>query len=252
MSPPTKNIKTTNPLKKLQKKSYFIILFGLFLSIQSIHSQNNNEISTYNWFDKNLGVESLDFKNGPAHFNFDKTVDGHNRYYISNDFKSGSINYNGQNYYNVDLKYDIYMDEAIIRPYNETNHTQSNLIKESVTYFKIGNEKFVNLKELTANYKGGYYEEVATGENTILYIKYYKEKKDVLKDNLFLIDFEQKHEFIVLKDNKFTLVNEKQEIIKLYPDKKRKINDFFFMNRNLKKDDPGLFMKSLMKYIKQF
>jgi hypothetical protein len=236
-------------LKKLQKKTCFIFLFGLFLNIYNIHSQNSNETSTYNWFDKTIGIESLDFKNGPAHLNFDKMTGDQNRYYATGEFKKGNINYNNQNYSDLLLKYDILMDELVLKPYAETNYTQINLIKENVNFFKIGNEKFVNLKANTANYKSGYYEETLISDNVILYTRHYKKKNNVTKDNVFMIEFIEDYDFILLKDNKFILVNDKNEIIKLYPAKKSKINDFFYMNRNLKKDDPSLFMKNLMKYI---
>lgn len=241
-----------NPLKKIQKNPYFIILFGVLLNISNVHSQNNNEILTYNWFDKSLGKESLDFNNGTGHLNFDKTIDKQNRYYVADEFKSGSITYNGQNYFNLDLKYDIFNDELVLRPYIETTYIQINLLKEKVDFFKIGNEKFVNLKLLPANLKGGYYEETVTGKNSVLYIKYYKEKREIIKDDHFLIRYIQNYDYVLLKDNKFTLINDKKEIIKLYPEQKRKINDFFFKNKDLKKDNPALFMKNLMKYINNF
>jgi hypothetical protein len=247
---PSKIIKTLYPLKTFQKKLHFSILFGLLLNFSSIHSQTGQEIFTYNWFDKNLGVESLDYENGPAHLNFDKTATDQNRYYIADVFKNGSINYNGQNYYDLYLKYDISADELILRPYDESNNIKINLIKENVASFKINNEKFINLKEVPSiAYKTGYYEEVLLGKNTILYIKYYKEKNNVMKDNIFLIAYKQKNDFILLKEEKFNLIHDKKEIIKLYPESKKKINDFYFKNGNLKKDDPALFMKSLMKYI---
>jgi hypothetical protein len=239
-------------LKKIQKNPYFIILFGLLLNIPNVYSQNNNEISTYNWFDKNLGKEALDFNNGTAHLNFDKTIDNENRYYITDEFKSGSISYNGQNYFNLDLKYDIFKDELVFRPYIENNHIQINLVKEKVDFFKIGNQKFVNLKVLPSNLKTGYYEETVTGNNSTLYIKYYKEKRDIIKDDYFLIKYIQHSDFVLLKDNKFILINDKKEIIKLYPEQKRKINNFFSTNKDLKKEDPGLFMKNLLKYINNF
>lgn len=236
-------------MKTFQKKLYFLILFGLFLNIYSIRSQTNNEIATYNWFDKNLGIESLGFKNGPAHLNFDKTANNQNRYYVD-EFKSGSITYNGQNYFDLYLKYDIHDDELVLRPYNESNTTKINVVKDYVSSFKIGNEKFVNLKELnSSNYKTGYYEEVLLANNTILYIKYYKDKNNVMKENISYIEYLPKYDFILLKEKNFHLINDKKEIIKLYPADKRKINDFYFKNRSLKKEDPSLFMKSLMKYI---
>lgn len=236
-------------MKKLQKNLYFLILLGLFLNIYSIHSQTNNEVSTYNWFDKNLGIESLDFKNGPAHLNFDKTANNQNRYYID-DFKNGSMMYNGQDYFDLYLKYDIYTDELVLRPYTETNTTQINIIKDYVSSFKIGNQKFTNIKELSSpNFKKGYYEEVILANNTILYIKYYKERNNVVGENAFYIGYLLKYDYILLKDKDFYLINDKKDIIKLYPDDKRKINDFYFKNRNLKKEDPSLFIKNLMTYI---
>jgi hypothetical protein len=236
-------------LKNHQQKTIFLVLFGLFLNIYSTRSQTNEDYAVYNWFDKNLGIESLDFKNGPAHLNFDKTPTNQNRY-LTDEFRKGSINYNEQSYFDLFLKYDIYSDELILRPYDEANTTKINLIKENIKSFIIGNEKFVNLKELNRIvFKGGYYEEVLIGKNITLYIKYYKEKKKSTKDEINLIDYVPKYEFILYKENKYNLITEKKEIITLFPDNKRKINDFYLMNRDLKKDSLSLFMKNLIRYI---
>ncbi|OXA80064.1 hypothetical protein [Flavobacterium frigidimaris] len=236
-------------MKNHQQKTFFLVLFGLFLNICSSYSQTNDEIIVYNWFDKNLGLESLDFKNGLAHLNFDKTAPNQNRYLID-EFRKGNINYDGQFYFDLFLKYDIYNDELVLRPYDETNTTKINLVKDNIKTFTIGTEKFTNLKDLnTTIFKGGYYEEVVIGKNITLYIKYYKEKKKSTKDEINLIDYVPKYEFILFKENKYNLISEKKEIITLFPDSKRKINDFYLMNRDLRKDNPSLFMKNLIKYI---
>lgn len=237
-------------MKKNQKKLLHFVLFGVFLNIYTSYCQSNNEISLYNSFDKNIGVETLDFENGPAHLNFDKTINNQHRYYISEDFKQGSIRYNNQDYFDLLLNYDIYNDELVLRPYGELNTTKINLIKENIDCFKIGNEKFVNLKTInTTSFKKGYYEEIPTGNNITLFIKYYKEKKKTNKAELDLIEFIPRHDFILLKENKFYLINDKKEIITLFPNSKKKINDFYFTYRSLKKDDNPLFMKNLLKYI---
>lgn len=237
-------------MKNSQKKIIFLCLFGILLNIPSIHSQSVKEIEIFNWFDKNAGVESLDIKNGPAHLNFDKTVDNQHRYYGTDEFKKGSIKYNGQNYFDLSLKYDINSDELVLRPYDGQNTTKINIIKANTSNFKIGNENFVNLKELNnTSFKGGYYEEVAIGNNQIFYIKYYKEKKKNVKEEFNLIEYNSRYEFILWKENKFNLINDKKAIIALFPDSKRKINDFYLMNRNLRKENTALFMKNLMKFI---
>ena len=83
----------------------------------------------------------------------------------------------------------------------------------------------------------------------ILYIKYYKEKKKNNKEEVDLIEFIPKHEFILLKENKFQPINDKKEILAVFPNSKRKINDFYLLYRNLKKENTPLFMKNLLKYI---
>lgn len=236
-------------MKNHQQKTIFLVLFGLFLNIYSSQGQTNDDITVYNWFDKNLGLESLDFKNGLAHLNFDKTATNQNRYLID-EFRKGSINYNDQLYFDLFLKYDIYSDELVLRPYDEANTTKINLVKDKIKSFTIGNDKFTNLKVLnTSIFKGGYYEEILIGNNITLYIKYYKEKKKSVKDEINLIDYVPKYEFVLLKENKYNLITEKKEIITLFPDGKRKINDFYLMNRDLRKENPSLFMKNLIKYI---
>ncbi len=220
------------------------------MNTYTTYCQTSNEIAAYNWFDKNLGVEALDFENGPAHLNFDRTISNHNRYYISEDFKRGSIRYNDQDYFDLLLNYDTYNDELVVKPYGESNTTKINLIKNNVSSFKIGTENFVNLKTLNSSpFRKGYYEEVLVGNNMILYIKYYKEKKKNNKEEVDLIEFIPKHEFILLKENKFQPINDKKEILAVFPNSKRKINDFYLLYRNLKKENTPLFMKNLLKYI---
>ncbi|MDA6071137.1 hypothetical protein NJT12_16090 [Flavobacterium sp. AC] len=237
-------------MKKLQKKSLSFILFGILLNTPAIYCQTSNEITAYNWFDKNLGVESLEFENGPAHLNFDRAISGHNRYYISQDFIKGSIRYNDQEYFDLLLNLDTYSDELVLKPYGDQNTTKINLIKNNISSFKIGTEKFVNLKEFnSAIFRKGYYQEVPAGNNIVLYIKYYKDRKKNSNQEIDLIEFIPKHEFIILKEGKFYPANDKKEIIALFPDSKRKINDFYLTYRNLKKENIPLFTKNLLKYI---
>ncbi|WP_264532080.1 hypothetical protein [Flavobacterium sp. N502540] len=237
-------------MKKNQIKGQYIFLLILFLNAYIICGQTNNEILVYNWFDKNLGVESLEFENGPAHLNFDKTVNNENRYYISEDFRKGSMQYNNQNYSDLLLNYDTYTDELVIKPYGELNTTKINLFTENISSFKIGNDKFVHLDvPNSTTFRKGYYEEVPVGNNIILYIKHSKEKKKSNKAEVDLIGYTNRKEFILLKQNNFYPVNDKKEIISLFQENKRKINDFYLMYRNLRKEDAALFMKNLLKYI---
>lgn len=242
--------KSTIVLKTLQKIPIYLLIVGLLLNNYDLRSQTSKETEIYNWFDKNLGVESLDIKNGSAHLNFDKTIENQNRYYFTENFRKGNVRYNNQDYFDVLLKYDIYKDDLVLNPYDEANTTKITLRKDNIENFTINNEKFINLKILNPLlFRGGFYEEISINNNSILYIKYFKEKKKDQKEESNLIQYIPRYEFVLLKENEYHLINEKKEIIALFPDSKRKINDYYFMNKNLRKQDQVLFIKNLIRYI---
>ena len=237
-------------MKNLKKKSLSILFFGLFLNISSIHSQSSNKTSVYNWFDKTTNKESLPINNGKLHTNFDKIIGTVDRYYNS-EFASGNLGYQEQEYFDVQLKYDIYKDEIILKSPGE-GLIEINLIKENVQYFKLLDKKFINLnidKKLPANARGGYYEESVIGKKFTFYIKHYKDKKEILKGTETFIDYYNKNEFVLFTQGKYTNVDSKNELLKLFPNDKNKINDYYLMNRNLRKENEARFMENLMRYI---
>lgn len=237
-------------MKNLKKKSLSILFFGLFLNISSIHSQSSNKTSVYNWFDKTTNKESLPINNGKLHTNFDKIIGTVDRYYNS-EFASGNLGYEEQEYFDVQLKYDIYKDEIILKSPGE-GLIEINLIKENVQYFKLLDKKFINLnidKKLPANARGGYYEESVIGKKFTFYIKHFKDKKEILKGTETFIDYYNKNEFVLFTQGKYTNVDSKNELLKLFPNDKNKINDYYLMNRNLRKENEARFMENLMRYI---
>jgi len=237
-------------LKNLKKKSLSILFFGLFLNISNIHSQSSNKTSVYNWFDKTTNKESLPINNGKLHTNFDKIIGTVDRYYNS-EFASGNLGYEEQEYFDVQLKYDIYKDEIILKSPGE-GLIEINLIKENVQYFKLLDKKFINLnidKKLPANARGGYYEESVIGKKFTFYIKHFKDKKEILKGTETFIDYYNKNEFVLFTQGKYTNVDSKNELLKLFPNDKNKINDYYLMNRNLRKENEARFMENLMRYI---
>lgn len=237
-------------MKNLKKKSLSILFFGLFLNISNIHSQSSNKTSVYNWFDKTTNKESLPINNGKLHTNFDKIIGTVDRYYNS-EFASGNLGYEEQEYFDVQLKYDIYKDEIILKSPGE-GLIEINLIKENVQYFKLLDKKFINLnidKKLPANARGGYYEESVIGKKFTFYIKHFKDKKEILKGTETFIDYYNKNEFVLFTQGKYTNVDSKNELLKLFPNDKNKINDYYLMNRNLRKENEARFMENLMRYI---
>ncbi|RZJ52511.1 MAG: hypothetical protein EOO44_11590 [Flavobacterium sp.] len=238
-------------MKNYQNKSNFLILFGLLLSISNIYSQSvNNEISTYNWFDKTVGKENLDIINGTPHNNPYRTVGGTHIYFID-QYELGSLTYEGQVYYNVKLKYDIYRDILVLNPF-ESENIGINLIQNKVESFSIKDKNFIKIdKKINAvpQFTTGYYEENKIAPDFIFYIKYHKDQQKVIGEGIVSYTFKEDTFYFLNFKNSVNQISSKNDVIKIFPEQKKQINEFYFMNRELKKADLNQFMKNLMKYI---
>lgn len=239
-------------MKNIKKKSILLFFFGLFLNTYIIRSQTNHEVSVLKWFDKNVSQKTLPISNGKLHLNFDRTFGTVHRYYNSKDLTKGSLGYDYQEYYDVPLKYDIFKDEIILTSDGESDLIELVLTKEKTQYFEINGRKFVNLNNenlLTVSSRGGYYEENLIGKNFTFYIKHFKRAVEVKKDTDIFVYYNYKNEFLLFIKEKYIIINAKSQLVKLFPNDKKKINDFYLSNRKLKKENEAKFMENLMRYI---
>lgn len=239
-------------MKNYQKNSIFLVLFGLFLNFHPIYSQSNADISTYNWFDKTVNKKNLDIVNGAPHTNPYRTVGDNNMYYIDDKYEIGTLVYENQKYYNVKLKYDIYRDILVLNPYEASENIGLNVIRNKVQSFSIKDKNFIlidrkenSLPEFTT----GYYEENKIAPDFIFYIKHHKDQQKAINDAGLYYVYKENTSFFVELKNKVYKINDKSDIINLFPEQKKQINGFYLMNRELKKTDLNQFMTNLMKYI---
>jgi len=239
-------------LKNYQKKAIILIFFGLYLNIHSIHSQSLKETEVYNLYDKTVGKQNLDINNGLAYT--DPYSSPNSNLYFDNDtFEKGSLSYQGQKYYDTFLKYDIYRDILILNPQGGLlGFTGISLIKEKVESFSIYNRKFVKLDKdqfhLT-NFNSGYYEISEHNSDFIFYTKHSKLMQKKIDDDRITYLFSKSSLYYLFYKKTLYQINNKSEILKIFPDQKKQINEFYLMNRDLKKNNQNQFMENLMKYI---
>ncbi|MBB4800421.1 hypothetical protein HNP37_000460 [Flavobacterium nitrogenifigens] len=239
-------------MKNHKKKYILIAIFGLFLNISNLYSQNAKEQSIHNLFDNTVGIENLGISNGYAYKDPYNTIDGNNMYYISNDFRKGSVTYEGQTYFDVNLKYGLYKDELIFSPHGESKYSSISLIQDKTSAFTINGRNFVNLNkkvsplpELTT----GYYEVTALREGFNFYIKHFKKLENKTVDNKVYSNFIESNTYFIFYKNTYYTSNSKSEILKIFPNQKKQINDFYAMNRGIRKSDNDQFMINLLKHI---
>jgi len=211
------------------------------------YGQTNTDATLYNWFDTNLGKENSGINNGPYHSSPYKTLGNNNMYLTADTFTKGTVFYDGQPYYDVKLKYDVYRDQLVLNPHGEPDYFGITLIQDKMDAFSIYGKKFVKLNLSTLpEFQTGYYEEYKTNEDMILYIKHHKDiQKQINNDGLYY-SFTTKNKFLLSYRKAYYEVNSKSDLAKIFPENKRKINDFYSLNRELLKSDKDQFMKNLI------
>lgn len=238
-------------LSKIMIKIAILIIY--FISIpQKLAAQISNDQFISNWFDTKVGKENLDINNGTLHLNPYKTVGENNMYYSTDKFSKGDVCYDNQTYLDVNLKYDIYKDELIINPYGESEYIGIILIQQKIESFAINDTKFVKIEKRENNlpeFTTGFYEEKKIAPDFIFYIKYHKDIQKGINDNGVFYNFKENNSFFIDLKNKTYRIKSKNDIIRLFPDQKKQINAFYFMNTEIQKSDLNEFMKKLMKHI---
>ena len=231
------------------------LLLCLMRPASFVFGQATENISLYNWFDTKTNKENLPISNGTLHVNYDRTINNGNRYYLSDKFSKGMVSYNGQNYYDVNLKFDIYKDALVINPYKDSENVGINLIREKTAGFTLQGRKFANLNlngNLPNDFYGGFYEENLVGKGFVFYIKYRKEAKEIAESKFVSIDYIFMTEFVLYYKNNFTKLHSKRDLIQLFPEYKAKIDAFYEMNRALENANEVQFMENLMRHINSF
>lgn len=236
----------------LSKKLLFLIISVIVTSNTIVFAQENDEVLLNKWVDNAVGEKSLEVYNGLLHYNLYRTSnDSIHRYFQKNQFEKGTIKYNDQVYYDINIKYDIYEDQLVVKQDNEIDFKSLNVIKNNVTYFTVNNKKIVNIEKLEnkKDFMKGFYEENLVNSKFSFYIKHHKGIREIQKDGFILYSYSLDNSYAILMNQQYYEVNNKNQLIKLFPGLKKKINDYFQFHNNLRKGNEPLFMENLMRII---
>ncbi|PTT15819.1 hypothetical protein DBR27_03090 [Flavobacterium sp. HMWF030] len=239
-------------MKNHKKHHICILIFGFLLNFSNLYSQYNKDESFHNWFDNIVGKENLNISNGPIYKDSYITLGDNSMYYIANNFMKGNVTYDGQTYYDINIKYNLYKDELIINPIGESKYSSLLLSQNKTSGFYVNGKNFVKLdKNLSPlpQLTTGYYEVNALREGFNFYIKHSKKIESKTQDLKSYSYFTENNSYFIFYKNTFYSSNSKSDLIKIFPNQKKQINDFYAMNREIRKSDNDQFMINLLKHI---
>ncbi len=232
--------------------SFFIFTTSLFIP-QHISGQDMTQRDYYNWFDTQTGIENTGLFNGVRYKELYRIKNGKHKFYERSDFFVSQLVYDGQPYYDVNLKYDLYEDQMIAEIQAESGSSILKLIKDLVESFRIEEKTFVHLKG-TEVYKSkeqidGFYEILKEGQSLFLYKKHSKIINKVLDNSAILYEFKSDNKYYVFHNDLFYPVSNKNDLIKIFPERKKQINEFYSGNKYLMKSNYDLFMIQIAERI---
>ncbi len=233
---PSKKIKLTFSL-------FAFIGFGAF-------SQNNSQNNIYETYDKIVGLDNTGLYNGTEFADPFLNTDGSYRYFNGFDYTKGSVEYNGQYYANVSLKYDLLDDNLLVRSDDNLSIFNVKLIPEFVSEFSIYNKHFVRLAETKLDLSGnGFFEKAYLGNDLSIYIKHTKKKRDKPLKSGIQYNFTEVNFYVLENGGIYYLVDSSKDIEKILPEKKDIIRNFHKSYKTLYKSNLDTYMTKLVKYL---
>ena len=233
------------PSKKINLTFSLLIFIGF-----GAFSQTNSENKIYETYDKIVGLDNTGLYNGTEFTDAFLNTDGSYRYFKGFDYSKGSVDYNGQKYVNVSLKYDLLEDNLLVRSDDNMSIFNVKLIPEFVNSFSIYNNNFVRLIDTNLNISGsGFFERAYIGNDLNLYIKHTKKKKDKALKSGIQYKFTEVNFYVLKSNGKYHLVNSAKDIEKILPEKKEQIRGFSKSYNTLYKSNPDSYMAKLVKYL---
>ncbi len=148
------------------------------LSFSGVYAQNQN--SDYlTWFDATVGIENTPIFEGLGYVEQFKSINEKHKFFTFEDFATGSIMYDGQEYHRLNLKYDLSVDEVIVNLKDGFETVSLQPEKRKISGFTVYGSNFENIGNPTASapeISGFFFEILFSAPSLSLLKKHHKKK----------------------------------------------------------------------------
>jgi hypothetical protein len=224
----------------------FTVLFFSFLNL--VTSQNENVID----FDFYIGLENTGLHNGQLYNNPYRISRENHNFFDKPNFQKGNITYDNQNYFNVDLKYDLLEDQLILKPDGAKSFLNITLILNKISRFNLELTSFINtnsleiINESSAQNLG--ITEIIYETESILYLAKQKKIKRTKIVNNTTIDLftNTSIDYYIYYEANLIQIKTHSDLKNIFPNYSEIINEAHKKNKSLKKKDKTSYFKNIL------
>ncbi|SDS59466.1 hypothetical protein SAMN05216490_1438 [Mucilaginibacter mallensis] len=182
-------------------------------------------------FYRTIGSQSMLY-NGKAYEFYDPALKGNAYVFDNASFSPGTVVYDGVLYKDVNMLYDLFKDELVIKLYNSA--LKITLLKERVSSFDMLDHHFVNIKTdstSTNSVRSGYYDQLYGGKIQVLA----RREKSIQTaqgfagslDSYFLSSLN----YYLYKNGRYYSVSSEGSFLDVLKDKKKELQQFIKANK---------------------
>lgn len=208
------------------KITNFIILSTFFISL-SLIGQVNKE--SYNWFDNQIGIENTGLYNGIEYIEVEKGSNNYTKFLYPDNFSSGFVSYDGQTYFDVLLKYNVYEEKVIANVGQISGKKVFEIFAAKIDSFSIENRKFIQSKILISEEGkqiSGFNELLIDGKQIKLFKKLRKNKNTKINNKTLLFEYKwAKPAYFIQYNGKMFEVRKRNDFIDIFPEFKTQLRD---------------------------
>ncbi|HSP83608.1 MAG TPA: hypothetical protein VLN72_07735 [Gillisia sp.] len=221
------------------------ILFVLYNHQLSLAQQARDSITTYTWFDGMVGKENTNLINGLEYIEQHVTVNNKQKFLASVLFLPGSVIYQNEPYFNVELKYNVYDDLLLVK---NIRGEAVILHKNRIKSFKIADHSFTHIRDTLQGNASGFFELLLDAPQLSLLKKHKKKQKKFLDRSFTYFEFTEDTPHYVLYHNRnYFPANTRREILRVFPEKAGEIRKFYRSHRKVEKNNKDQFMLQLLQ-----
>ena len=214
-----------------------------------INSQElENKPLQYNWFDEIIGKSNSGIYIGIQYVEHYRTLNENHKFFINPNFSIGSVVYSDQPYYNLELKYDVFEDQLLLRNSDQPILPTIVLEKSKISSFDIEGHNFINFPNNQEDEEApiGFVETIVSNDSITCYQKHQKQLRTRLNDKIRYFEFKNKNSFYIYYKGEYYQINPKSSMTSIFPDYKIEIKALESQYKNIKKEDQVSYLKSVL------
>ena len=200
--------------------------FGQSAKVDSsfVYAARNQAVSFY---DRTLRQQAHVYE-GNEYIAHDPRINVH-PYYVADSLQTGTVTYNGVDYRNVKMLYDINRDELVVQP--PDGGYRLRVRTDKVAAFSLGPHRFARIVgDSVAGIRTGFYEIIYNGKTKAL-AKRLKTVQEDISNGTYKAEYLQKDRFVIQKAGAFQEVKTKRSLLNLFPDQTKPLRKYIRANK---------------------